>query len=66
MTLRELFLTSVGRCFNSTVIYLNRNVDPSQAFVNVHRKVCIPVYAVTRFIDRESENLISNKINDFT
>lgn len=66
MTLRELFLTSVGRCLSSTVIHLNRNVDNTSLYWVVHSEVCIPVYTVTRFIDRESENLISNKINDFT
>jgi hypothetical protein len=66
MTLPELFLTSVGRCFNSTVIYLNRNVDNTSLFPVVQRKVCIPVYIITSFMQGELDDLINNKINDFT
>jgi hypothetical protein len=66
MTLPELFLTSVGRCLVSTVIYLNRNVDNTSLFPVVQRKVCIPVYIITSFMQGELDDLINNKINDFT
>lgn len=66
MTLRELFITSVGRCLVSTVTYLNRNVDTTLLFPVVHRKVCMPVYIITSFMQGELDDLIDTKINEFT
>ena len=66
MTLRELFLTSVGRCLVSTVTHLNRNVDTTSLYSIVNIDVCIPVYKITSFMRGELDDLINNKINDFT
>lgn len=67
MTLRELFLTSVGRCLVSTVIHLNRNVDNTSLYSVVHSGVYRPVFfKITSFMRDELDDLINNKINDFT